>query len=184
MMKGADSPYWKRPQFKTLTSNTWDILIIMLGTNDAKDAGSRGPHNWPHNCTGENALRCPFAVDYNSMVTLVKKQGGVTVFNAIPPPLMQDTVYGMNQTVINTVFPMLIPTIWKANQLDGPGPIDVFSALGGEKNWVHDFNKNGCKIGAGGKCPLFCDEQSCDQCHPDDNGYTEMAKTMMHGIGL
>jgi hypothetical protein len=31
MMKTADSPYWKRPQYKTLTTNTWDILIIMLG---------------------------------------------------------------------------------------------------------------------------------------------------------
>lgn len=36
----------KRPQYKTLTSNTWDILIIMLGTNDAKDPGDGGPNNW------------------------------------------------------------------------------------------------------------------------------------------
>jgi len=32
MMKGADSPYWKRPQFKALTSAKWDIITIMLGT--------------------------------------------------------------------------------------------------------------------------------------------------------
>ena len=30
MMKGADSPYWKRPQYKALTAAKWDIIIIML----------------------------------------------------------------------------------------------------------------------------------------------------------
>merc|ERR1711907_144086 len=39
MLKKANSPYWKRPQMKALTSAKWDILIIMLGTNDAKDPG-------------------------------------------------------------------------------------------------------------------------------------------------
>ena len=61
MMKSADSPYWKRPQYAALTAGKWDVVVIMLGTNDAKDAGSGGPHNWPHNCTGANALDCPFA---------------------------------------------------------------------------------------------------------------------------
>jgi hypothetical protein len=30
MMKGADSPYWKRPQYKALTAAKWDIIIIMV----------------------------------------------------------------------------------------------------------------------------------------------------------
>ena len=33
MMKAADSPYWKRPQYKALTAAKWDIIIIMLGTS-------------------------------------------------------------------------------------------------------------------------------------------------------
>jgi hypothetical protein len=39
-----------------------DIIIIMLGTNDAKDAGSKGPHNWLVNHVkrwGSNALFGP-----------------------------------------------------------------------------------------------------------------------------
>ena len=36
MLKQSNSPYWKRPQYTTLTTNKWDIIIIMLGTNDAK----------------------------------------------------------------------------------------------------------------------------------------------------
>ena len=45
------------PQYKALTAAKWDIIIIMLGTNDAKDAGSHGPHNWPHTCTGPTGLK-------------------------------------------------------------------------------------------------------------------------------
>merc|ERR1719480_402868 len=37
MLKKSNSPYWQRPQYKALTSGTWDIIVIMLGTNDAKD---------------------------------------------------------------------------------------------------------------------------------------------------
>lgn len=33
LLKHGDSPYWKRPQYKALTGNKWDIIIIMLGTN-------------------------------------------------------------------------------------------------------------------------------------------------------
>ena len=42
----GDSPYWQRPQYTTLTQNKWDILVILLGTNDAKDPIDGGPNNW------------------------------------------------------------------------------------------------------------------------------------------
>ena len=29
MLKGANSPYWKRPQFNTLTAGKWDMIIIV-----------------------------------------------------------------------------------------------------------------------------------------------------------
>jgi hypothetical protein len=32
MQKGADSPYWKRPQFAALTASKWDVVVVMLGT--------------------------------------------------------------------------------------------------------------------------------------------------------
>ena len=138
MMKGADSPYWKRPQYKTLTSSKWDILIIMLGTNDAKDAGSHGPHNWPHNCTGEGEHTCPFATSYRDMITLARTLGtngkSPKIYTVIPPPLMQQGAYGMNQTVINDVLPMLVPAINKDNNV-GTAVIDIYTALGGASDW-------------------------------------------------
>ena len=36
----------RRPQYKALTAAKWDIIIIMLGTNDAKDKGDHGPDDW------------------------------------------------------------------------------------------------------------------------------------------
>jgi hypothetical protein len=50
LLKKGDSPFWLRPQYTTLINNKWDIVTIMLGTNDAKDPGSGGPNNWQHDC--------------------------------------------------------------------------------------------------------------------------------------
>jgi lysophospholipase L1-like esterase len=193
MMKGANSPYWQRPQYKTLTTNKWDILIIMLGTNDAKDAASHGPPNWPHNCTKDGMtldLACPFAEDYASMVTLARTLGTTagtppTIYSAIPPPLMQKDSIGANNTVINDVYPALVPAINAANKLGTP-VIDIFSAMGGNPNWRKDF-PGSCTLETAKTwkpCGWWCDAQSCDQCHPDDVGYNVMAAAMMKGIGL
>ena len=98
MQVGADSPYWLRAGFRALTAAKWDVIILMLGTNDAKvrvrapltrtptltltqtqtqtkDAGSRGPPNWPHDCVGAGALACPFAADYTAFLALLAKLG-------------------------------------------------------------------------------------------------------------
>lgn len=192
MQKCADSPFWKRPQYKTLTGAKWDIIIIMLGTNDAKDKGSGhgqgscGPDgNWAHNCTGAGATTCPFAKDYSAMIDLVRTLGTPKIYLAVPPPLMQQGAYGMNQTVINDVFPPLIRSIASHNKIPSSNIIDVYKALGGEANWRQDYPKSCAKTTTKPtSCALFCDDQSCDQCHPDDNGYIQMAKTMKAGLGL
>lgn len=43
----------------------------------------------------------------------------------IPPALMQQGAYGMNQTIINTIFPKLVPLIASANADIVKGTIDV-----------------------------------------------------------
>ena len=44
MQKGADSPYWKRPQFAALTASKWDVVVVMLGTvRAAQEAQARWP---------------------------------------------------------------------------------------------------------------------------------------------
>jgi len=187
MLKVSNSPYWKRKQYTALTAGKWDIIIIMLGTNDAKDQGSGGPHNWPHNCTGPDALECPFAVDYGSMIDLVRTLGvtaaGPKIYLAIPPPLMENRIYGMNQTVINDVLPELILAINEKNEVS-TAPINIFAAMGGLEK--AKFPPKGCTLANNTKvdCRFFCDKQSCDQCHPNDVGYNFMAATMKKGLGL
>ena len=49
----------------------------------------------------------------------------------VPPPLYKDGTYSMNQTVINEVFPKIIPSLGQNLGLDEDHIIDIFSAMGG-----------------------------------------------------
>jgi len=182
MQKNADSPYWKRPQYPALTGAKWDIVIIMLGTNDAKDLGSHGPANWKHDCGGDLGS-CTYAVDYASFIDVVRGLGtsstGPAIWTMIPPPLMQNDSYGMNQTVINTVFPRIIRDITQTNHVNGW--VDIWAAMGGVADWQSRFPAS-CSADTVGKwpsCKYFCDAGRatwpCDQCHPGDAGYEYMA---------
>lgn len=96
------SPFWLRPQFKTLIENKWDIITIMLGTNDAHN-GCGGPNsrpgcssNWNVDCGGPNETsleHCQFFQDFQAMVELIKTLGTTPgkspkIFLMTPPPLM------------------------------------------------------------------------------------------------
>merc|ERR1719222_898304 len=101
----------------------------------------------------------------------------------VPPPLMVDKAYGMNQTVINTVFPTLVPDIASANHLRGA--IDIFNLFGGSDQ--QDFPEGGCTLQTldKAKCGFYCSASqkwTCDQCHPDDAGYEAMAEKVKYVI--
>ena len=184
----GDSPYWQRPQYTTLTQNTWDIIVILLGTNDAKDPIDGGPNNW-HCGIGEiDMANCPYVTDYLAMISLVQTLGTTpgtppTIYAMIPVPLMQHGSIGANQTVINSVYPTLIPLIAaKAGLMTVP--INNFAGMGGVSNWQATF-PNGCADPSPWPaCPWWCDAQHCDQCHPNDNGYHHLAGLVKAGLGL
>jgi lysophospholipase L1-like esterase len=183
MLKNGSSPYWKRPQYRTLVAAKWDIVIIMLGTNDAKT------FNFPHNCSHPDEFdACTFTEDYGSMISLVRTLGttsqGPVVHLMVPPPLMLDDAgYHMNSTVINDVYPLLIPFINKKFEVRSK-PVDIFDALGGADK--ADFPAGGCTLNTSSVagCKYFCDPQSCDQCHPNDVGYVLIAKTVHAAVAL
>ena len=193
MLKKSNSPYWERPQYQTLTNNSWDIVTIMLGTNDAKDPGSGGPPNWLHNCGGADHTTldgCTFAEDYTAMIEVIARLGesdkAPQIFVMVPPPLMQEGSIGANQTVINNVYSKLLPQIQQANKNVVVSTIDVFHGMGGEEEWRSDPQwPKSCQLNSDWRpCKWWCDEQSCDQCHPNDNGYTHLAKVLQEGLGL
>jgi hypothetical protein len=109
--------------------------------------------------------------------------------------------YGMNQTVINTVFPTLLPRISRANKLRHP-VIDVYDALGGKEDWNASFRPGGCgTLAFGGppvpswkdipECTFHCGcyqhgtdpwPISCDNCHPSPYGYSVLAAAVKAAI--
>ena len=193
MLKDGNSPYWKRPQYQTLIENKWDIVTIQLGTNDAKDKADNGPDNWKTNvCNGGTSLNgCTYANNYKEMINLIRTLGkepgkSPKIYISIPPPLMEHSVYGMNQTVINTVLPKLIPLIGDANDVDGI--INIYENMGGTiDNWKRTFPLNCTLTTKFQPCQYYCEEDQkwqCDQCHPDDNGYTFMASVFLKALGL
>ena len=66
-------------------------------------------------------------------------------------------------------------------------PIDMFSAFGGVPDWRARFPAGGCTLDTAKTwkpCAWWCDAQSCDQCHPNNNGYTHFASAVYAGLGL
>ena len=64
--------YWTSPTYKALVAGSWDVVIVMLGTNDARDVGSGGPEHWPREqCDDANMTtlgECPYARDYAALL--------------------------------------------------------------------------------------------------------------------
>ena len=101
-----------------------------------------------------------------------------TLYVMVPPPLYQDDVYSMNQTVINGVLPIILPREVVAPLVASFGAekvkqLSIFDALGGTALERYE---------------AFCDLQNCDQCHPNDAGYGALAmavfKALMNGPPL
>jgi len=110
------------------------------------------------------------------------------IYLLIPPPLMEQAAYGMNQTVINSIYPRLLPQIAAAKPAV-TGVIDFFVPMGGEFQWDTDPTwPLQCSLeGISPKwpgCGYYCDAQSCDQCHPNDVGYAHMANVLKSGLNL
>ena len=141
-------------------NGTYDIIVIMLGTNDAKVSTAEcvarwGPTshmcaaNWPKACSGASPTseNCPVIRDYLAIIALARTLGTagraplVTVMT--PPPLWKDGAYGMSNAVLNDAIPKLVPQIAKLAGL--PRPIDLFTAMGGVADWRSTFPVCGCQ---------------------------------------
>jgi len=150
VQKHADSPYWNRTQFTAWASGRYDVVVAMLGTNDAKDAGHGGAPNWPPACSlpRPSAASCPVVADYLSLLALAQTKGvgGAAPLLAImrPPPLWRDAAYGMNESVLNDVMPPLVTHVGALAALPESAVLDVYGALGGSAAWRATYPPCGC----------------------------------------
>eukprot|EP00041_Stephanoeca_diplocostata_P024206 m.606945 g.606945 ORF g.606945 m.606945 type:complete len:340 (-) comp22474_c2_seq2:273-1292(-) len=186
------SPYWDSATYRALLSAKWDIIVVMLGTNDARDIGSGGPEHWPReqcdHATMDTLESCPFYTNYTKLLSIIKGLGNETgiapeIHIMIPPALMEQGAYGMNQTIINTVLPRLIPLIGAANKIP---VIDVYKGMGGvpAPAWTTELPPKCVLNSTWPPCRWYCDAQSCNpgQCHPNDVGCTHLAEVVYDGI--
>lgn len=85
------------------------------------------------------------------------------VYVTVPVPNYKNGVYGMNQTVINDLFPVLLPEV--ARQMTPlHKPLDIFNCMGGV-NLTHP-------------------ELIADGCHPNAAGYIFLAGCFQTALGL
>lgn len=88
--------------------------------------------------------------------------------------------HSQNQTVINTVLKPVLELVAARAGLEAP--IDVFGALGGTPGWRESFPPS-CQLSSEwAPCALYCDEQACDQCHPNDAGYACIAQAVFERL--
>jgi len=120
MLKNGDYPYWNTTEYQAVLHSDPDIVVLMLGTNDAKY------YNWgPHSSE--------YPADYLDMINVFKSlPSRPQVHIMIPPPLYKDGQYDMNQTVINSFFPgASLPGSIRAiaQKAELPPPIDLFDVF-------------------------------------------------------
>lgn len=143
--RGYNKSYTDLGAFEESLNFFPELVVLGLGTNDAKEFDERR-----------------FIRDYKRIINTycnISTNPQVWVFT--PPPLYKDKVLRMSQSVINEIFPTLIPRIVQETCANG---IDIFSTMGGAQ--------------------LQHPELIDDYCHPNDAGYQLMAKTISQAIGV
>jgi MYXO-CTERM domain-containing protein len=118
--KASDKPYWTQPSYSASTQYDADIVVIMLGTNDAK------PSNWSLGT---------FTTDYAALVQHYLDLGA-KVFLATPPPVFDPGAYSIDPHTLNEV---VVPDVRQMAADRGTTPlIDVYAALDGQSSLFPD----------------------------------------------
>jgi acyl-CoA thioesterase-1 len=131
LLKRGDKPYWTDANFAASDAFKPDLVVIMLGTNDAK------PQNWSH--------KGDFASDYASLIDHYRGLGA-QVYVAAPPPVYSPGAFSIDPVVFSDeVVPLIHQVATSAN-----APlIDVFQALSGKPGDFPDTvhpNAEGAKL--------------------------------------
>jgi len=114
LLKNGDKPYWNEASYGASGSFAPDVVIIMLGTNDAK------PQNW--------SKASEFSPNYLELIQHYRALGAL-VYVATPPPVYPPGAFDISPDVVaNEVVPAV-----RAIAGDAGAPlVDVFTALGGK----------------------------------------------------
>ncbi len=114
LLKNGDRPYWDEASFTASGSFAPDVVVVMLGTNDAK------PQNW--------SREAEFAPNYLELIEHYRSLGAL-VYVATPPPVFGAGAFDISPTVVADEVVPLVRTI--AEDANAP-LVEVFTALSGQ----------------------------------------------------
>ena len=121
LMKSGSLPYWSTSMFTPSHDYHPDIVVIMLGTNDAKTS------NW--------VRKDQFVPDYTALIESYENlPSQPTVFVCYPPPVNGEVAGITDQRIKEEV----IPKISQVASINGVAVIDVYSALSNKKELFSD----------------------------------------------
>ncbi len=91
----------------------------------------------------------------------------------------------LRRTIINTIFPKLVPEIAKAHAPQVKSVINVYTGMGGvpAPEWEKKLPPKCVLNSPWPPCAWYCDKQSCapGQCHPNDVGCAHLAQVVYSG---
>ena len=113
---GTDCSYWTSGPMNLALASNPDVVVLMLGTNDAKD------FNWARQ---QERGGGSFEATYREMIAeFAALRTRPKVFLAVPPPLYPPYPFRMMTEVINELYPQLVRRL--ANET-AAGPSNVLS---------------------------------------------------------
>ena len=131
LMKNGSLPYWNTIPFVPSHEFNPDVVVIMLGTNDAK------PGNWANHST--------FVSDYTALIQSYKNLPSQPIVYICYPPPVYAVVAGITDTRIKNE---IIPKIAQVASENDVRVIDIYSALSNKKVLFPDNvhpNKEGAR---------------------------------------
>lgn len=119
MLKSGDKPYWNTSEYTQSTNWKPNLVVIMLGTNDAK------PKNWRY--------KSNFEGNYKEMIGHYGKlSSSPKVYISLPPHIYNDTL--RNDNLENQVLPLIV----KVGMETGTPVIDVNASTRNHPEWFPD----------------------------------------------
>ncbi len=152
LLKKGDFPYWNEARYTEVLNWKPDIVIIKLGTNDAK------PHNW--------AFKDDFKGNYIEFVQSFKNLSSQPkIYLCFPIPTFPDNWINSDDRIITGE---MIPIIREVAQETGSEIIDLHTPFEGRINLVFDKVHPNAK-GTNAMAQIIC-KKICPEC-PVPGGY-------------
>lgn len=121
VLKNGNKPYWNTELFETSHTYSPDIVVIMLGTNDAK------PGNWVY--------EEEFVPDYLDLINSYKNLDSRPIIYICYPPPVYDEVVGITD---QRIYGEVIPKIDQVSDTANVSIIDNYTPLSNQESLFPD----------------------------------------------